>query len=137
MPEDEQILDVFREKKKIIIINKTDIVKASNVVKIKEQLRDITEQAPVVASVINGVGIDDLIKEIEELFLKGTVNQNNEVLLSNVRHRQLIDSAIESLSSAEAAHEGGLPLDFVTIDIKESAEYLGKITGESIRNNFV
>jgi len=137
MPEDEQILDVFREKKKIIIINKTDIVKESNIVKIKEQLRDITEQAPVVASVINGVGIDDLIKEIEELFLKGTVNQNNEVLLSNVRHRQLIDSAIESLSSAEAAHEGGLPLDFVTIDIKESAEYLGKITGESISEDVV
>ena len=139
-PEDIEILKSIEGKKKIIVINKTDIAQGAETSKMKEQLNclDMPESTPiVVASMIDGTGMDDLINEIEGLFLKGKLDFNNEVLITNARHKQLMDMAIDSLKSAQAAHKSGLPLDFVTIDIKESAESLGRITGESVSEDVV
>lgn len=69
--------------------------------------------------------------------MEGVTDTSNEVLITNVRHRQLLENAMGSLEQAESAHLNGLPLDFVTIDIKESADYLGQITGESVNEDVV
>ena len=85
----------------------------------------------------DGTGMEKLLKTIEDLFLDGVINTNNEVLLTNVRHKQLLENAAGSLENAITAYRDGLPLDFVTIDIKESADYLGQITGESVSEDVV
>ena len=92
---------------------------------------------PAVASMIDGTGMDDLADKIEELAAGGNITTNSEVLLTNARHRQLIEDAIIRLDSAEAAYRSGLPLDFVTIDIRDAAEALGQITGESVGEDVV
>ncbi len=137
LAEDMEILSSIKDKKKIIIINKTDIADEDEITQIKKQLSDEYNGPVVMASMTDGSGLDDLLAEIEALFIKGALDLNNEVLVTNVRHKQLLDSAVESLAAAEAAHLSGLPLDFVTIDIKESAEYLGQITGESVSEDVV
>lgn len=78
------------------------------------------------------VGTADLGNAVVELFMKGEVSINNEVLITNIRHKNLIDKAIESIDFAIGAHESGMPLDMITIDIVNSAQYLGEITGESV-----
>ena len=130
--EDLEILDSVKEKKKIVIINKTDIARDDKINEMKRQLDGKCEAPVIVASMLDGTGLESLEDEIEELFAKGSVYANSEVLITNVRHKQQLDLAAESLKSAMRAHESGLPLDFVTIDIRESAEYLGQITGESV-----
>lgn len=137
LPED---LDIIREsagKKRIVLINKTDVADEEKVQDMKMCLREQGDPPVVVTSMIDGTGMDELTDTIERLFVSGDISMNNEVIITNVRHRQLIDEAIASLGSAEAAHTSGLPLDFVTIDIKESAEYLGQITGESVSEDVV
>lgn len=137
LPEDIDILTSMKEKKKIITINKTDIAQDDEIAEMRKQLQEADDAPVVIASMLKGTGMEELLKEIEGLFIKGALDLNNEVLVTNVRHRQLLDRAIESLEAAETAHDGGLPLDFVTIDIKESAESLGQITGESVSEDVV
>lgn len=135
--EDIEILEGVEAKKKIVVINKTDIAQDEEIVNMRRQLKKYGSLPVVVASMLDGTGAEELMDEIEGLFLKGKLELNSEVLITNARHRQLLDRAIQCLDAAGAAHKGGLPLDFVTIDIKESADYLGQITGESVSEDVV
>lgn len=135
--EDLEIIKETSGKKRIVIINKTDVADEEIVQAMKTRVRDSGNMPVVITSMTDGTGMDELIDTIESLFISGNISMNNEVIITNVRHRQLIDDAISSLESAEAAHTGGLPLDFVTIDIKEGAEFLGQITGESVSDDVV
>jgi tRNA modification GTPase len=137
LPEDLDIIKETSEKKRIVLINKTDVADEERVQAMKKRLRESGDPPAVVTSMIDGTGVDELTENIERLFVSGDIGLNNEVIITNVRHKQLIDEAVSSLESAEAAHTGGLPLDFVTIDIKESAEFLGQITGESVSDDVV
>ncbi len=132
LPEDKEIIRSVGMKKRIIIINKTDISEDRSIVEMKRQLATLGEIPVIIASMLDGTGLDELFEGISGLFLEGAIEQNNEVLVTNARHKQLLDTAIKSLDAAENAHTGGLPLDFVTIDIKECADALGQITGESV-----
>lgn len=136
-PFDIEILNSLKDKKKIIIISKTDKADEAAIDKARRQIAEITDEPALAASMLDGTGIDELKEQIEALFLKGEIYASNEVLVTNARHKQLLDMAIETLNSALEAHKAGVPLDFVTIDIKESAEYLGQVTGESVSEDVV
>ncbi len=128
-PEDEEILKTIENKKSLILINKTDLVDRPSLSKVKEQLKaDIILEA----SVINEQGIEGLEEKIAELFFSGDISKNEEVLLTNSRHKSLVDKAVKAIDQALGSHEMGMPIDMVTIDIKTSADYIGQITGESI-----
>ena len=135
--EDREVLDTSRNRKTIIMINKTDMADDQGIGKMKEQLGSLGDMPVVVASMIDGTGMDDLSEKIEELAAGGDISPNTEILLTNARHRQLIEDAVSSLDSAQTAYENGLPLDFVTIDIRDGAEALGRITGESVSEDVV
>jgi len=119
------------------MINKTDVADDRMVEDMKEQIRTYGDIPVVVASMVDGTGMDDLADRIESLAAGGEISANNEVLLTNARHRQLIEDAILGLDSAESAYKGGMPLDLVTIDIRDAAEALGRITGESVSEDVV
>ncbi len=127
--EDLEILDRIKNKKSIIILNKIDLV---NEEKLTEIERNIGDRKIIRMSLKEEIGTTELGDAVVELFMKGEVSINNEVLITNVRHKNLIDKAIESIDFAIGAHESGMPLDMITIDIVNSAQYLGEITGESV-----
>ena len=135
--EDREVMKTSRDKKTIVMVNKTDVADDRMVEAMQEQIGDSGNMPVVVASMIDGTGMDDLADKIEELAAGGNITTNSEVLLTNARHRQLIEDAIIRLDSAEAAYRSGLPLDFVTIDISDAAEALGQITGESVGEDVV
>ena len=137
LPEDSEIL-AFLKKKKVIIINKTDIADEYKIGAMKQQLEEAGNSSPViVASMLDGTGMDELLDAISGLFMEGAVDVNNEILITNIRHKTLLEKAAESLASAKQAYEKGLPLDLVAIDIREGAENLGRITGESVAEDII
>jgi tRNA modification GTPase len=128
---DRHIIDRIKSKKLIVLVNKIDLT---------DSVPELPgfEGIPVIeTSLTNGVGMEDLEARIKEMFLKGEIRSNNEVLLTNVRHKELIDRAAESIQEARRAYENGMPLDFITIDIKNAAESLGRITGESVSEDVI
>ena len=129
LEEDIEVLKLIKDKKSIVMINKIDLVNEGEIDNIKNQLNvnKILE-----ASVINERGIEELEEIIYEMFYNGELSQNNEIILTNARHKNLVDMSIESINQAIDSFEIGMPLDMVTIDIKNSADFIGKITGESI-----
>lgn len=127
--EDLSILERIKDKKVLILLNKIDLVKENSTDQIEEKLKDYKV---IKTSVKEEIGIDILEKEITELFLSGSICANNEVLITNVRHKNLISKAIDCIGEACSSYENGMPLDMITIDIKNAAEYLGQITGESV-----
>lgn len=128
--EDIEILNLVKNKKALILINKTDLADKEQVNEIKAQLEN--HDIILKASVINARGIEELEATISELFIKGKISGNDEVLLTNSRHKYLVDRAIEDIQQALNSFNTGMPLDMVTIDIKSCADNIGQITGESI-----
>jgi len=135
--EDMEVMKTTLNKKAIVMINKMDVADDYIVEAMKEQVTASGNMPVVVASVADGTGMDDLADRIEELALGGEISANNEILLTNARHMQLIEDAIAGLDSAEDAFTGRMPLDLVTIDIRDAAEALGQITGESVSEDVV
>jgi tRNA modification GTPase len=135
--EDREVLKTSRDKKAIVMINKLDIADDLVVEAMKEQAAALGNMPVVVASVADGTGMDDLADKIGELAAGGQVSANSEILVTNARHMQLIEDAIAHLDSARSAFEGRMPLDLVTIDIRDAAEALGQITGESVGEDVV
>lgn len=89
------------------------------------------------ASILKGTGIDRFEEAVESMFVKGGIDFNSEVLVTNARHKNLLDRAKASLDAACEAYEGKMPLDFITIDIRDAASYLGMITGESVSEDVI
>lgn len=127
--EDMEILDKVKDKKVIIILNKIDLVSEEEILSLEDKLSD---KKLIRMSLKEDLGTLELGNAVVELFVKGEVSLNSEILITNIRHKNLIDKAIESIDFAIAAHENGMPLDMITIDIVNSAQYLGEITGESV-----
>ncbi len=127
--EDIEIYNTVKEKKILVLINKIDVDnKKENIKKIE----DVFEGNRIIKmSLIGGIGVGQLEDEIRALFNKGEVSYNDEILVTNVRHKSLIETAVRSIDAAVLSYENGMPLDCITIDIKDAAEYLGQITGES------
>jgi len=128
---DAAIYNKVKDKKNIIILNKVDLVDEVNEDSLPEGVNIVK------MSLKNGIGIDKLEDEITNLFFKGEIVSNDEVLLTNVRHKHLIDMAIRSIKDARNAYENAMPIDMMTIDIKNAAEYIGQITGESVSEDVV
>ncbi|MCX8128991.1 MAG: tRNA uridine-5-carboxymethylaminomethyl(34) synthesis GTPase MnmE [Clostridia bacterium] len=127
--EDLKILEKAGNKKLIVLLNKIDLVDDFVINEIESRFAG---RKVLKSSVKNDIGIDKLEDEISGMFFTGEINANNEILVTNIRHKDLIDKAISSTCEACSAYEAGMPLDCITIDIKNAAEYLGQVTGESI-----
>ena len=82
-------------------------------------------------------GIDDLTDEIRRMFFHGELKFNEEVYITNVRHKEALHDALESLNMVRNSIIQGLPEDFYSIDLTDAYENLGKIVGESVGDDVV
>jgi len=127
--QDAIILNKAKNKKTIILLNKIDLVKEAE---LKELENILVNNKSIRISAKEDIGIDTLKNTIINLFSNNKVNLNSEILVTNLRHKTLIDKSIHSINEACASYEIGMPIDLITIDIKSATEFLGHITGESI-----
>lgn len=130
--EDEKILKLIKEKRAIIVLNKIDLGEKEIDNKILEA------QKPIVRiSAREKVGIEELNKEISNIFKLQEINFSGETLVTNVRHKKSIQEALENTCKAIKTLEDNMPIDIIGIYIKEILECLGDITGENVSENII
>ena len=132
--EDIQILNIARNKKSIIILNKIDIM-----TKIDETEKEFDEFKGniIKISALNCTGLEKLQEKITEMFNLNKINIDNENIITNLRHKNLISKAIENIEKTENSLKDKMPLDIISICIKDILENLGKITGEFITDEII
>lgn len=130
---DFQIMEHIKNKNVIVLLNKSDLEVMVSEKKIKENLN-----APVLSfSAKNGDGLDQLENLITDMFFKGSIQENNQVIITNARHVSALSRAYESLSHVVESIENEMPEDFLSIDLMDAYESLGTIIGESVEEDLV
>ena len=130
---DEKIMDMIRNRRAIILLNKTDL----DLVVSKEYLEEKTGHPVIAVSAREETGIEELEKMVSDLFLQGKIDFNDEVVITNVRHKRALENTRDSLKMVIKGIEEGVPEDFLTIDLMEAYEKLGLIIGESVEEDLV
>ena len=132
--EDDEILNIIKDKKAIILLNKVDIKKENE--KINKKIK-ILNKPILKISAKNGEGIDDLYKEIIRLFNLNELSNDKELLITNERHKNQIKKAIKLVEQADCSVKDNMPIDIVSINLKEALESLGEITGKNVTENVI
>ena len=132
--EDIEILKLIENKKSIILLNKNDLnpVISENDEKLRKASKNILK-----ISALNKTGIDELYEKISELFNLNEINLDNDILITNVRHKNIISKSLENVKKANEALNINMPIDIITIYIKEILEDLGEITGEVVTEDII
>ena len=132
--EDIEILKLIENKKSIILLNKNDLnsVISENDEKLKKASKNILK-----ISALNKTGIDELYEKISELFNLNEINLDNDILITNVRHKNIISKSLENVKKANEALNMNMPIDIITIYIKEILDDLGEITGEVVTEDII
>lgn len=133
---DEKIIDAIREKKAIILLNKSDLIQITGEDEIKEKLSG-ADHKMIAISAKENLGIDVLEENITEMFFHGTISFNDEVYITNIRHKNALIQAVESLKLVKQSVENGMPEDFYSIDLMNAYEELGTIIGEAVEDDLV
>ena len=132
--EDKEILRLLKDKKAIIVLNKTDL-KSLNLEN-REEIKE-TGKAIVKMSIKNVEGLEELYKELEKLFNLNEISVDNEFVITNVRHQELIKKAEESTRMALNDLKTDMPIDIISINIKQILEHLGEITGDNVSEDII
>ena len=88
-------------------------------------------------SIINKLGIEELYEKISEMFNLNEINFDNDILITNIRHKNIISKALENVKKANEALNINMPIDIITIYIKDVLEDLGEITGEVVTEDVI
>lgn len=130
--EDKKILDIIGNKKSIIVLNKIDLVDKVNIPEEILKYKNIIEM-----SALNKQGIEEMYNKIAELFKFNDIEEDNSFIITNIRHKELIKKANKNIEDAINTLKNNLPIDIISINIKDALENLGNITGENVSENII
>lgn len=132
--EDEEILKIIKDKISIVVLNKIDLKGkiTRNNEKISKINKDIIE-----ISALNNEGIDKIYEKISELFNLNKIKVDDSAIITNERHKNEITKSIKNIDKAIQTLNENLPMDVITVYIKETLENLGNITGESVSEDII
>ena len=131
---DDKILDLIRNKNTIILLNKSDLDTVITAGMMKERAGNI----PVISvSAKEEQGIRELEEMVKEMFLKGEISFNDQIYITNVRQKNALSDALESMKKVIQSIDDGMPEDFYSIDLMDAYESLGSITGESVGEDLI
>ena len=132
--EDISIIEHIGGRKVIAVMNKSDLPSEFASAEIARLLSD----APIIAaSVTGGQGIEEIENIIEELVYGGKVKQNVSTMITNVRHKRLLEEASQSIADAIEGAEERQPLELIEIDANAAYESLGMIIGEAVEEDII
>lgn len=155
---DHEILDLLRNRKVIILLNKCDLQQLTSEMEVKkafiqeedldfnhrqehlesdQEISSIKEFPIISFSAKEQIGVEKLQTLIQEMFFAGEIEENEEIFLINVRQKAALESALNSLSLVKRSIEDQMPEDFYSIDLMSAYEELGTITGETVGEDLV
>ena len=132
--EDLEILNLIKNKKTIILLNKTDLEQVIS--EDDDRLTSVTSNILKI-SALNKTGIEELYDKISEMFNLDEINLDNEVLITNLRHKNIISKAKKNALNAKNALENNMPIDIIAIYIRQILDDLGEITGEVVTEDII
>ena len=132
--EDMEILDIIKGKKAIVVLNKMDLTS-----KINEKIECFKEFSEniVKISALNQDGLENLYELISKMFNLNQINFDNDIIITNLRHKNLITKALENVKKAKENTLNNMPIDIIAIFIKDILEDLGSITGEFVTDDII
>ena len=145
--DDQEIISLLNEKKAIILLNKSDLENKITEDVLKEKLyglknHDNIEDIKILrTSTIDpssdNFGMEELEETIRNMFFEGELKHNNELVVTNLRHKEALQDALHSLQLVERSIEDEMPEDFYSIDLTSAYASLGKIIGEEVDEDVV
>ena len=130
---DREIMELLKDKKTIVLLNKADLEQAVD----EDDLKNTAGHPVISVSAKEEQGIDLLEDKIKELFFQGGLEFNDEIYITNARHKAALEEARKSLEMVENSIEMQMPEDFFSIDLMNAYEALGRIIGESVGEDLV
>lgn len=132
--EDYRILDLIKNKKRIILLNKCDLRQNNT-----EMINYMSEKNKTVieASMRSKKGVEELYSAIEKMFNVNEIEIGNETIITNIRHKNQIHKGIQSIENAIDTVKQELPIDIIAVEIKEALENLGCITGDNVSEDII
>ena len=130
---DMEIIQMIQDKKAVILLNKSDLATVVS----KDMLKSYIEKPMIEISAKEESGIKELEQTLKDMFFHGDISFNDEVYITNIRHKAAIQDAYDSLEKVNMSIENNMPEDFYSIDLLDAYESLGSITGETIGEDLV
>lgn len=137
---DESILEMIDGKNTIVLLNKSDLpaaVKEEKIRFVESKITKTGENRIIKTSMKDKNGVEHFLQTVKEMFFHGDITYNDEVYITNVRHKEALQSAYDSLIQVHKSIEDQMPEDFYTIDLMSAYEKLGLIIGESVEDDLV
>ena len=130
---DSEIMQLIKGRKALILLNKSDLKQMVS----PEDIQTNTDCKIIEISAKNQTGMQELENCIKEMFYSGKLTQNDEVYITNIRHRRALEESSQSLAFVLEGIKNNMPEDFLSIDLMAACESLGKITGRSVGEDLI
>ncbi len=130
---DKQIMSRIKDKQVIILQNKSDL----SMVVAKEEINKYLDKPVILISAKENTGFEEFYDILNEMFFHGNLKFNDEIYITNIRHKNALMEALSSIKMAQQSIEDGMPEDFLSIDLMAAYEKLGYIIGESVEDDLV
>ena len=144
---DYEILKIIRGKQAIVLLNKSDLdmIVSKNMIQTlynesnlaKKENKEMQEIPIIEVSAKKNHGIDEFETVLKDMFFAGNLSFNDEIYITNIRHKTALQDAYHALSRVNDSIDAGMPEDFYSIDLLDAYESLGSITGETIGEDLV
>ncbi|HHW67699.1 MAG: tRNA modification GTPase [Epulopiscium sp.] len=132
--EDMYIMNLIENKKKLVLLNKTDLPAKLDK---NEIYNRFTQNEILEISAKNREDIERLEETLKEMFMTGKINMEESIMITNLRHKDALIKADECLKDALSTIDMEMPEDCLSIDLTNAYKYLGEITGESVQDDLI
>ncbi len=130
---DREILELIQDRTAVILLNKSDLAQVVRA----EDIQAICPKPVIFISAKQEKGIREVAETIRSLFFTGSIHMNEEVMITNARHKQALEDAIHSLQLVKQSIDDRMPEDFYSIDLMDAYASLGSIIGEEVDEDLV
>lgn len=132
---DEDIFQMIKDKKTIVLFNKIDL---NPMVTLDELAGKVPEGTRIIrTSTKENMGLEEFGETVKEMFFHGGLSFNDEVFITNMRHKQAVSDAYDSLKMVKKSIEDRMPEDFLSIDLMSAYTSLGYVIGEEVGEDLV
>lgn len=136
--DDFKIMDLMSDKKSIILLNKSDLNTVISMEYMEEVYKDFKEDHVILnTSMTEESGLKELEETMKEMFIHGKIDINEEVTITNLRHKEALTESKDSLMLVKKSLLDEMPEDFYSIDLMNAYAALGRIIGEEVGEDLV
>ncbi len=130
---DRDIIEMIRGRKTVVLLNKTDL----ETVVTAEYMERVTGYPVIQVSAKEETGIKELEDKVKSMFYDGEINFNEDIYITNIRHKTALTESLKSLMMVMESIESGMPEDFFSIDLMDAYAHLGSVIGEEVGEDLI